>query len=724
MPSERRIVLGAISFVAVVLVIIAAINFASGITWNIAVTADDGAGTVKTEAPVTGDGSEGDKVTIAPNGITHNYLAEHAVEPTNMDGYTSDAKAGCVVTAVSTSAFGCIEGVAANPGSATRHLTTISIGGVAYDIEASQVVGGAVQSVAGIDGLVASGTGTGAARTGDVQVGLTGAYKGKIDGLPQHAQAQIFEAAYASNISGNANNLLNGTFLGLDASSSKIGGNTGWDDGNLRFLVLDDVKSYFNPNSKTGDSDWNKNFIDTDGNIRSLLDLIQVHGSLVLSNAPLAGTNPDMFLPATRAGACLITSIGSAGDSRKIGVDCRFMGSGTLSNGRNLVVLINPNTETIDWRNVKGAPELVERTDLEGNESDLFASWQPASAFLTSGTTYRSGAWGLASNTTGAPTAADDVRENAIAAGAGTIFFGRLRTDSDGDASYTLGPALSAADYPSGTILHISNWDPYDPDNHIRVTWSSDSTLVGTGDAAYLWATVSIAEVGDVGGWGASHGGYYRLSSEVPSGLDVDLPYTAIGNAPWVRTDGSNVTPELVEAIQGSNEDEDLGTFTRVALGQEQSGDNRFGVGGALVFSVAEDANYQSATSDTNDAKLWRAAKERAWVRFGNGWEIEIVSLSARYIGTGRAQYSIGTWNVIAGTAPGLNSTTSVTIIGEDVHRGQLDDIAFTGLQRHGTALPSTCTVGLVFLLTQASGGNTAGLYACLASNTWTKVGP
>ena len=241
------------------------------------------------------------------------------------------------------------------------------------------------------------------------------------------------------------------------------------------------------------------------------------------------------------------------------------------------------------------------------------------------------------------------------------------------------------------------------------VNGSATTTL---SDTVTFKFTVAIDTERGLDAYGELTAGAVRIHWKVP----LDETY--------VEVDGNNVTAELVEAIQGNNEDEALGAFTRVALGQEQSGDNRFGVGGALVFSVAEDANYQSATSDTNDAKLWRAAKERAWVRFGNGWEIEIVSLSARYIGTGRAQYSIGTWNVIAGTAPGLNSTTSVTIIGEDVHRGQLDEMAFTGLQQHGTILPDTCAVGLVFLLTQVSGSDTAGLYACLSSNIWTAVGP
>ena len=253
--------------------------------------------------------------------------------------------------------------------------------------------------------------------------------------------------------------------------------------------------------------------------------------------------------------------------------------------------------------------------------------------------------------------------------------------------------------------------------------------------------TVSIDTERGLDAYGELTAGTIRIHWKIPLGET------------YVEVDGSNVTPELVEAIQGNNEDEALGVFTRVALGQEQLGDNRFGVGGQLVFSVAPDANYQSNTSDTNDAKLWRAAKERAWVRFGNGWEIEIVSLSSRYTGSGgRAQYSIGSWDVLAGSAPGLNSSTSVTVIGEDVHRGQIVEAAYrdsaeniagkggsdgdvwmrgsgdsnagwqTFKNANGATLPASPEVGHAFILTAADGARTAGLYFCRTAGTWEKA--
>ena len=42
----------------------------------------------------------------------------------------------------------------------------------------------------------------------------------------------------------------------------------------------------------------------------------------------------------------------------------------------------------------------------------------------------------------------------------------------------------------------------------------------------------------------------------------------------------------------------------------------------------------------------------------------------------------------------------------------------------HGTSLPLNCNVPALFALTVLSGNNSKGLYVCLATDTWTNVGP
>ena len=184
-------------------------------------------------------------------------------------------------------------------------------------------------------------------------------------------------------------------------------------------------------------------------------------------------------------------------------------------------------------RNVYG---FVRRRDLEGVETDRYASWQGMEEFLSD--LDRRGLWSLGSNAAGAPGAADEVALSAVADGDYTLALPAvLRTDIDPDAALTWDAARGADAYPSGTVLHLVPWAPYDADAHARVTTTGAATLVGQGtNGAYLWMPVTIDEVGDL----QDTNGYYRIALEAPSGLDVKLPSTAIVAPPWLRTDASN----------------------------------------------------------------------------------------------------------------------------------------------------------------------------------------
>ena len=312
--------------------------------------------------------------------------------------------------------------------------------------------------------------------------------------------------------------------------------------------------------------------------------------------------------------------------------------------------------------------DVVYTEQLQGHEDDKFASYN--NAFVGSG--YRAGFWVLSSDTNGPPTADNQIGQPDIATGSGVLAIGRLRTDADpNNLQWSTVPA--AGDLVSGDIWYASI--DGDKNSHLQITLTSGGTLVGTGNSAYVWATASWVEVGNIASV-TEYGDYFRLGKEEPTQLKIEIPYTDILGAPWVETDGSNVTDEFREIIQGRNEDEDLSNFTRVASGLASGGDNRYSISGSTVtFSVAVDSNYTDENSTSDDAKFYRAGIERAWIMIGN-WLIEIDSINTRYISQGRAQYLV-TYNVISGTAPALNSTSSLEIIGEDVHRGQLVKVAF-----------------------------------------------
>ena len=82
------------------------------------------------------------------------------------------------------------------------------------------------------------------------------------------------------------------------------------------------------------------------------------------------------------------------------------------------------------------------------------------------------------------------------------------------------------------------------------------------GDAAYLWAPVTVEEVGNI----LERSGYYRLSEIEPSQLDLAIPASAVVDDPWLLESGagagdagitqSSLLP--VRAPTGSYEDKTL----------------------------------------------------------------------------------------------------------------------------------------------------------------------
>ena len=97
-----------------------------------------------------------------------------------------------------------------------------------------------------------------------------------------------------------------------------------------------------------------------------------------------------------------------------------------------------------------------------------------------------------------------------------------------------------AADYKTGDVIYASL--PRDKGSHLKITLTSDGTLVGTGDGAYIWATATWEEVGNIANV-QDAGDYFTLSKFEPSALRVRLPVQDVIGA--VASDGSNVTDAL-----------------------------------------------------------------------------------------------------------------------------------------------------------------------------------
>ena len=306
------------------------------------------------------------------------------------------------------------------------------------------------------------------------------------------------------------------------------------------------------------------------------------------------------------------------------------------------------------------------RTAIEGHENDEFASYDNA----LFGGGYFPGSFCLFTGTTQPTDDTNAIGQPDIVTGSGVILFGDLRADSNPDASWTP-EALDASDWPSGRVIHISPWHPYDPKAYLTVTLTSAAQKAGSGNGEHLWAQASWTEHGNVAAV-QTEGDYFRFSENVPSQLDFDLPLEAMPALPsnYVKLDGSNITLNFKSDVQGANEDEALASFERVSYGLESGGDNRYSYNqGAsnITFSVADDLD----TVGSNDYKLNEAIKLRAWIQIGDHWEGEITGLQSRYTSQNRAQYRV-TIQTIHGTVPAIGQTDTIEIVGEDVHRGQL----------------------------------------------------
>ena len=159
--------------------------------------------------------------------------------------------------------------------------------------------------------------------------------------------------------------------------------------------------------------------------------------------------------------------------------------------------------------------QLVFRSDLEGHETDQFASYDNA----LFGANYFPGSWCLFTGSTQPTDDTNAVRQPDIASGNYVLVWGDLRSDSNPNAGFTP-QALDANQWPSDRVIHVSPWAPFSQAGHLRITLTTAATKVGSGNTERLWARVSVVEVGDL----PIGSDYYRWSENHPSTLAIDLP--------------------------------------------------------------------------------------------------------------------------------------------------------------------------------------------------------
>ena len=309
--------------------------------------------------------------------------------------------------------------------------------------------------------------------------------------------------------------------------------------------------------------------------------------------------------------------------------------------------------------------DTVYSEQLEGRESDRYASYN--NALIGSG--YRTGDFCLFNQSTGVPVTANAYGQPDIANGTVTWAFGaKLRTDRDPN-NFVAAAANVAADYVAGDVIHLQIWNK--PKTTATLTLTSGGTLVGAGDAAYIYGVGTLAGITDAFDDVADNGDYFLIADEEPSDLRVELPATDILDPPWVEADGSNVTAELIDAIQGDNEEVTLTPDFRVDV---TNVDYYIQITEASKQISIRMPSSQVGTDDDEDAK--RLLQPNAWVEIG-GWKVDVTTNANRSVVGSGLRFSFNYGEVLEGLKPTGSATRKVTVVGADIHRGEVAKAAF-----------------------------------------------
>ena len=247
-----------------------------------------------------------------------------------------------------------------------------------------------------------------------------------------------------------------------------------------------------------------------------------------------------------------------------------------------------------------------------------------------------------------------------------------MRTDSD-PSHYVAGTRNTADDYPNGSVIHVNIWNR--PGARMVITLTSGGTLVGTGSAQYIWATATLDEINDVSDV-VDYGDYFRIAATQATKLQIEIPYTdVLGlDGQYARLDGTNVSDDLIDAIQGDNESSTLRNLFRV---NATNVDYYVSLNENNTPYTASIRLPSSQANTQDDLDLIRLLKDRAWLTIGDDeYTIDITSNATRSI-IGTSLTFAFNYVVVNGTKPTGSSTRKLTVDGEDVHRGELARAAF-----------------------------------------------
>ena len=320
---------------------------------------------------------------------------------------------------------------------------------------------------------------------------------------------------------------------------------------------------------------------------------------------------------------------------------------------------------TGEYGDLRDRPDVVTREELEGRETDRYFS------FTNAENDYWPGTIKFYDQTSGAPDVANLIRQPDIAAGDITVAVGTPRLDRDPN-HLQFGPQYEASDFASGQVYYLRDWNAKTDSGTLTLT--SGGTVVGSGSARRVYFRATLALVGTDLADVRDDGNYWRFAAESGTSLDVRLPAGDVLAPPWARTDGTNVTNALIDAIQGDNETVDLDNTYRV---DATNVDYYASLSESGVLNIGTIRLPSSAAGSADDLRLTRLVKERNWVDIG-GYVIDVTTNATRSI-IGTSLTFVFNYTVVSGTKPTGSTPRSVSVYGEDVHRGEVARAAFKG---------------------------------------------
>ena len=189
-----------------------------------------------------------------------------------------------------------------------------------------------------------------------------------------------------------------------------------------------------------------------------------------------------------------------------------------------------------------------------------------------------------------------------------------------------------------------------------------------------------------------------RFSENIPSQLKFDLPVEAIPALPslYALLDGSNVTQALKNAIQGDNESVTLTPDFRV---NATNVDYYVSWSDSNTPKIATVRLPSSQAGTKNDTDLKRLLHPASWLRIG-GWTGSVTTNATRSV-IGTSLTFAFNYETLSGVIPTGAATYKLTVVGEDVHRGELGDWAFL-LETWNTLTAGTIGMADVVLFADA----------------------